>query len=593
MSTVAPSQAGPGRALPDYLPARMINEFVYCPRLFYYEQVQGVFVESADTIEGSVQHRRVDKEGGAAPAPDAQPEELVVARSITLSSEKHKVIAKLDLAEFAEGKATPVDYKHGRPMSVQDGYEPWPADRVQLAVQALVLRANGYRCEEGIVFYTKSRQRVRVVFDDVVMGEAERAIEDAWRTAASDQLPPPLIDSPKCPGCSLVGICLPDETWNLQAPQSQVTTMQLELFEVLPNQTRATAPPNKEPRLLMTARTDQRPLYLNTQGLRVGKSSGVLRVTEKDSVVQDVRIAETCQVNLMGNIQISTQALHALCEDEVPVCYFSQGGWFYGITTGMNTKNVFLRKSQYRLADEPWFCLWLAQKLVAGKIRNQRTMLLRNHIEVPKPALRDLKSLANRAEQADKLEELLGLEGAAGRIYFGQFGGMVKADNGGESDPAFRFDFQSRNRRPPKDGTNALLSLAYSLLVKDLTVTCYAVGFDPMVGFYHQPRHGRPALALDLMEPLRPLVADSAVLTAINTRMVSPKDLVRAGDAVSLTSDGRRGFFRAYELRMDTLVTHPLFNYRVSYRRLLEIQTRLLAKLIDHEIADYPVFITK
>jgi CRISP-associated protein Cas1 len=102
--------------------------------------------------------------------------------------------------------------------------------------------------------------------------------------------------------------------------------------------------------------------------------------------------------------------------------------------------------------------------------------------------------------------------------------------------------------------------LAYSLLVKDLSVTCFSVGFDPMVGFYHQPRHGRPALALDLMEPLRPIIADSAVLTAINTRMVTPKDLVRAGDAMSLNPDGRRGFFRAYELRMDTLVTHPLFN---------------------------------
>jgi CRISPR-associated protein Cas1 len=335
-------------------------------------------------------------------------------------------------------------------------------------------------------------------------------------------------------------------------------------------------------------------LYLNTQGLRVGKTGGVLRVKEKDTVVQEMRISDTCQVNVMGNIQVSTQALQAPCEEEIPICYFSQGGWFYGITRGMNTRNVFLRKSQYKLADESWFCLWLARKLVAGKIRNQRTMILRNHIEPPRAALRDLKSLAGRAQTAEKIEALLGIEGAAARIYFGEFGGMLKGDTpAGDVDPAFSFDFTSRNRRPPKDGTNALLSLAYSLLVKDLTVTCFAVGFDPMVGFYHHPRHGRPALALDLMEPLRPLIADSAVLTAINTRMVTPKDLVRAGEAVALTPEGRRGFFRAYELRMDTLVTHPLFNYRVSYRRLLEIQARLLGKLIDHEIADYPVFETK
>jgi len=596
MSTSSPAAmpAAGARELPDYLPARMINEYVYCPRLFYYEQVQGVFVESADTLEGSIEHRRVDKEGGPeAPAPGETSESPVVVRSITLSSEKHRVIAKLDLAEFEDGAATPVDYKHGRPMNLEDGFEVWPQDRVQLAVQALVLRSNGYRCDEGIVYYTKSKQRLRVVFDEETISEAERSIEAAWKTAGSSQLPPPLVDSPKCPGCSLVGVCLPDETWNLQQKEPAVASRQLDLFEVLPTMQPARPVSSDGPRLLQSARDDRRPLYLNTQGLRVGKNDEVLRVKEKDKTVQEVRLKETCQVNLMGNIQVSTQALQGLCESEIPVCYFSQGGWFYGMTSGMNTKNVFLRRSQYRLADESWFCLWLARKLVSGKIRNQRTMILRNHVEPPKEALRDLKSLVSRAEQALDLPELLGIEGLAARIYFANFGGMLKTEPGEASDPAFSFDFQSRNRRPPRDGTNALLSLAYSLLVKDFTVTCFAVGFDAMVGFYHQPRHGRPALALDLMEPLRPIIADSAVLTAINTRMVGPGDLVRAGDAVALTSAGRKGFFRSYELRMDTLVTHPLFNYRVSYRRLLEIQARLLAKLIDQEIADYPVFVTK
>lgn len=140
---------------------------------------------------------------------------------------------------------------------------------------------------------------------------------------------------------------------------------------------------------------------------------------------------------------------------------------------------------------------------------------------------------------------------------------------------------------------NALLSLAYSMLTKDLTIACYAVGLDPYIGFYHQPRFGRPAMALDLMEPFRPLIADSAVLTAINTRMVRPSDFIRAGDAVALSPDGRKAFYRAYELRMDALVTHPVFEYRVSYRRLLEIQARLLARVLDGEISDYPVFVTR
>ena len=167
-----------------------------------------------------------------------------------------------------------------------------------------------------------------------------------------------------------------------------------------------------------------------------------------------------------------------------------------------------------------------------------------------------------------------------------------EADDPGPK-PLFNFDFEGRNRRPPRDPVNALLSLAYSVLAKDLTVACYAVGFDPYLGFYHQMRHGRPSLALDLMEPFRPLIAESAVLSAINTKMVGPDDFIQAGSSVALTPSGRKAFFRSYELRMDSLVTHPLFEYRVSYRRMLEIQARLLARVIEGEIAQYPVFVTR
>ena len=578
-------------SLPDYLPARMINEYVYCPRLFYYEQVEGVFEHNEHTAEGAAQHKRVDKEGRSAPKPDEETERLSVVRSITLSSEEYRVIAKLDLTEFADGRATPVDYKRGRPMTGEDGLQAWPSDRVQLAVQALVLRENGYDCEEGIVFYQKTRQRVRIPFDEEAMAEAETAIAAAWKTAAATEIPPPLIDSPKCPGCSLVGICMPDETWRLQSLPEVEGTVQLDLFKPkseVPKESR-----KKEPRLLVAPRTDLRPLYLNSQGLRVGKSGGVLQCKERNRVVQEARINEICQVNLMGAIQISTQAVQELCRAEKPICYFSQGGWFYGVTTGLNTKNVFLRKAQFRLSDETWYCLRLARKLVAGKIRNQRTLLRRNHVEPPARELRDLKHLARHAESAESLDELLGFEGWAARIYFGQFSGMLKREYHREEDSTFSFDFQARNRRPPRDPVNALLSLGYSLLAKDLTVACYAVGFDPMVGFYHQPRHGRPALALDLMEPLRPLVADSAVLSVVNTGMITVRDFVTAGRAVSLTASGRKSFFRAYEARMNTLVTHPLFDYRVSYRRLLEIQARLLAKTLEGELTEYSVFVTR
>jgi CRISP-associated protein Cas1 len=591
-----PARLAPREPAPDYLPARKVNEFVYCPRLFFYEWVEGVFRESADTLEGSAQHKRVDARATELPAA-GESEEKIHARSVTLSSERLRVIAKLDLVEAEGAAATPVDYKHGAPREGKDGIEMWPADRVQIALQAIVLRENGYDCDEAVVFYRKTRQRVRVPVDAALIAEAEEAVAHAWDLAAYGEIPPPLVDSPKCVGCSLNTICLPDETNRLTSIDLSAAA-QLGLFEGSED-----APVRKPPasegiqtqiRQLMTPRGDLKPLYLNTQGFRVGKSGEVLQVKDKDKTVQEVRIGEVCQVNLLGNIQISTQAVQSLCEAGVPISYFSMGGYFYGITTGLNTKNVALRRSQFRLADSEWFPLSLARALVAGKIRNQRTMLQRNHIEPQKSSLGVMKVMAERAERAQNLESLLGIEGNAARAYFEEFAGMIKpGDEEGSGPKEFTFDFEGRNRRPPRNPVNALLSLAYSMLAKDLTIACYAVGFDPYLGFYHQLRHGRPALALDLMEPFRPLIADSAVLSAVNTRMVTEKDFVRAGASVALTPSGRKGFFRAYELRMDSLVTHPLFEYRVSYRRLLEIQARLLARVIEGEISAYPVFVTR
>ncbi len=582
-----------GQAIvPEYLPARMLNEFVYCPRLFFYEWVDGIFQESADTLEGKFQHKRVDEKPTSLPAPEDLGDETLRSRSVTMSSDRHGVIARMDLLEVEGGAVTPVDYKHGDPRETDAGIELWPADKIQLAAQGLILRDNGYRCEEGLVYYIKTKQRVRIGFDEALLAETLRIIGEARAAAAAEQIPPPLVDSPKCQGCSLVGICLPDETIGMSAQPSSPYTVQLSLFGG-DGGTVVGKSPAPAVRRLIAPRDDLRPAYLNTQGMRVGKAGGVLQVREKDDLKQEIRIGEISQLNVMGNIQVSTQAIQSLCQADVPVCYFSQGGWFYGITTGLNVKNVFLRKVQFRLAEENWFVLSFARHLIAGKIRNQRIMLQRNHVEPKAVTLQRMKTMAERAEQAQNIDELLGIEGNAARLYFGDFDGMIKAEDDADVPKQFKFDFSQRNRRPPRDAVNALLSFAYSLLAKDCTIACYAVGFDPMMGFYHQPRFGRPALALDLMEPFRPLIAESTVLSAINNRMVRPKDFLAAGPAVSLTVAGRKGLLHAYELRMDTMVTHPIFDYRVSYRRLLEIQARLLARFLQNEIGTYPVFVTR
>jgi len=202
MSAAPVPVAVPDRQLPDYLPARMVNEFVYCPRLFFYEWVEGLFQESKDTVEGKSQHQRVDAKTTELPKPaeltkaEEGSAETIHSRSVMLSSDKLRVIAKMDLIEVSDGVVTPVDYKHGRPRQNDDGIELWPSDRIQLAIQGLILRENGYRCEEGVAYYAKTRQRVRVLFDEALVLETEQKIAEAWELARRGHLPPPLVDSP-------------------------------------------------------------------------------------------------------------------------------------------------------------------------------------------------------------------------------------------------------------------------------------------------------------------------------------------------------------------------------------------------------------
>jgi CRISPR-associated protein Cas1 len=272
------------------------------------------------------------------------------------------------------------------------------------------------------------------------------------------------------------------------------------------------------------------------------------------------------------------------------VSYLSSGGWLYGITRGMDHKHIELRRLQFGAAADPARCLALARRFTTVKIRNGRTMVRRNADPAPVHAIDRMKQLIDAAESAGSLESLLGIEGTAARIYFDAFATMLHPP---EDTDRLAFDFDGRNRRPPRDPINALLSFGYAMLTKDVAVALIAVGFDPYLGFYHQPRYGRPALALDLMEEFRPLIVDSVVLSAVNTGAIKRGDFVSRGGAVALTPAGRSAFLRAYERRMDELVSHPVFGYRISYRRVLEVQVRLLARHLSGELPAYPPFATR
>lgn len=554
--------------VPELVPARMLNEQAYCPRLAYLEWVHGDFADNADTVDGRFQHRNVDRETGSLPDPDEPVVERVHARSVMLSAPVVGLIARMDLLEADGTTVTPVDYKRGRaPDTAEQAWEP---ERVQLCAQAFILEENGYQVDHGVLYFVASRQRVEIPFDDELRARTHALLAELRASAGRPEPPPPLVDSPKCPRCSLVGICLPDE---------------LNLLRGLDDADRV--------RRLIPARDDALPLYVQAAGAKIGKSGDELVIDTRDGEKRTVRIADTSHVALFGAVQISTQAVQELCGRGIATVYLSSGGWFYGITRGMDHKNVDLRRQQYAAAASPERSLQLARRFVGVKVRNCRTLIRRNAGEAPVRALERLKDLVARAEAAASLESLLGIEGTAARLYFEAFSDLVRPPASEPDAAALTFDFDGRNRRPPRDPVNALLSLGYALLAKDLTIAIHAVGLDPYLGFFHQPRYGRPALALDLMEEFRPLVVDSVVMSAVNTGAIKLADFLRRGGAVTLTPAGRGKFLRAYERRMDEEIAHPIFGYRISYRRTLEVQIRLLARFLTGELDEYPPFATR
>jgi CRISPR-associated exonuclease Cas4/CRISPR-associated protein Cas1 len=392
------------------------------------------------------------------------------------------------------------------------------------------------------------------------------AIAELRLAAAAGRLPPPLVDSPKCTRCSLAGICLPDEVAFFRRGLAS--------------------------RPLNPAADTALPLYVQEPGARVTKSGEVL-VIDAEAGKSEVALGDISELVLQGPIGLTTPALGALLREEIPVTWASTGGWVLGHTVSTGHRNVQVRIAQYRAAFDERRSLAFARSLVTAKIRNSRVFLRRNAKSGDpaerEAALQALSRLADRAPHAPAMAQLLGLEGEAAARYFRLFATMF--GEAARDFPAFAFD--RRTRRPPADPVNALLSLGYALLTRTWLTTLSAVGFDPYLGFYHRPRFGRPALALDMIEPFRAILADSTVIQVVNNGEVKPDGFLAVGGAVNLKPHARRAFIAAYERRLDQEVTHPVFGYRVSMRRLLEVQARLLARHFGGEIEDYPHYLVR
>lgn len=553
------SERGEYSVEPQLVPARMLNELVYCQRLFHLEWVDGRWAHSDDTVQGSVAHDATDRRSGRMPAPDEE-EKPFTSIQVALSDPDLGVTAVIDRVDHEDGSSSPVDMKKGS--GPGDG-GMWPADRVQVLTQAVLLRRAGYSVNRAEISYLGSHHRASIDVGPDAETEVRELVALARKVAAQELPPPPLLNDPRCPRCSLAPLCMPDETNYLLERSSG------------------------QPRRIIVKNPDTRPVYVNTQGASVKVSGGRLLVAVKGETVAERRLLDVSQVCVVGNVQITTQALKALWRRGVTVIWLSYGGWLDGWSQGPMSGHVTLRRRQVLASVHG---LRFAQQMIRGKIHNQRVLLRRNaKVPLDDSVLGQLKELEAKTESAASLETLLGIEGTAARLYFGQFHRLLSP----RCEVAAEFQAHGRARRPPPDPVNAVLGFCYSLLTKDLVAVLTGVGLDPFLGVLHQPRYGRPALALDLAEEFRALVAESVALQCFNNGEINEKSFMRGHLGVVLTADGRRSVIQAHERRLDMELKHPLFGYQVSYRRVLDLQARVLAASFTGELDSYTPLMTR
>jgi CRISPR-associated protein Cas1 len=507
----------------------------------------------------------------------------------------------VDIVESGPDGAEIVDYKKGAARRDAEGdrvaKEP---DAVQVAAQALLLREHGVNAVRAAIYYAADKRRVQVQLTDELLERVRGKIQEARAVAAGGKCPSPLKNDARCLYCSAYPICLPNESlWWARASKAATPDPQLHfgfsdaaadlcrqrILEALDfaAESRQNPPTLQPPR---PDHDDGEVLVVQTPGAQIGQRGEQLIVSLKGEEIRKLPGQQLRAIYCYGAVQVTAQAIETCLELGIDLAYFSPAGRFIGMLRGLPASGVDARRGQYRLFELPGVRLQLAREIIRAKIHNQRVLLMRNGA-APDRILSLLAACRDATERASDLSDLLGIEGTAAALYFEYFDSMLKQRD------AWTFDWRGRNRRPPRDPVNALLSLGYSMLAKELTGVCHAVGLDPFLGFMHQPRYGRPALALDLMEEFRPLTADSVAVSLINRGEIAPEDFLRSANGTFLNDRGRKTFWEAWFRRLDTEVTHPEFQYKMPYRRMFEVQARQLWRFVRGEAPAYHAFTTR
>lgn len=509
----------------------VVAHHVFCPRRAWLE-VHGERTDTAQMATGAEDHRAVDDESSSRP---------VRLRAVDVSSERLGVHGRCDSIEVGDdGAMTVVEHKAvplRRRSVVTD------ANEVQLALQALCLEEAGRTVTGAAVWFSTTRRRVGVKLTRELRSRAEREVAATRRVLDSPAPPAPLEDDDRCRRCSHVAVCLPDEH------RRRVPARRIGVADPL-----------------------GRVLHLTTPGSRASLRRGRIEVFARDDDPVTVPLGQVAGLVVHGNADVSSALLREMLARGYPIVWCAWSGRVVGWASPASGPNGDLRGAQHRLTEA--VCVDVARAIVAGKVRNQRYVLRRHRLD----GRDELRTLADQALCTDAIGELFGVEGAAAATYFGSLGGALR--------PSWA-SLSVRTTRPARDEVNAALNMAYGLLLADVVRAIVACGLDPHGGVLHSAGRNKPALALDLMEEFRPLVADSTVLWAINNGELKAADIRDDFGVMRLTQKGRKALIATYERRVSSEFRHPGFGYRVTWRRAMEIQARMFLGVVAGTIDRY------
>ena len=528
---------------PEPINVSALNALSYCPRLFYLQEVEGLRETTAEMYAGQRLHAEVAKEIGGE------------WQQWVLENAELGLRGRVDALKTQDGAVLLYEHKKGRSFrDDRDRPHAWENDRLQLLAYACLVEAElGLPITEARIRYHTDEVTVTVPLNATGREDVKVALHQARQLQTANQRPPITTHRHRCNGCSAASVCLPAEVRLAQGATEPV----LRLF------------PEDDERMI---------IHVTEAGTRVGKSGDQIKITKRDGTVNHLPSRQIGQLVLHGYVQISTQTLYFCAERNIGLHYISGSGRYLGSFRPYEP-NIQRRLRQYQALTQSDLCLALARQLVICRGQSQRKFLMRgkrNAAAASKPlnqAIDQMQRLLKQVPQAGSLPTLLGLEGNLAALYFGALPERLSET------AATDFRFTSRNRRPPKDRFNAMLGFGYALLLKDVMNAILAVGLEPALGFYHQPHSKASPLALDLMEIFRVPLVDMPLMAAINrNQWDADADFDITSDRVWLSDSGRRKLIGLYEQRKEETWKHPVIQYSLTYRRLIELEVRLLEK---------------